>query len=94
MRKQQCQKKYQFFRRFEDGWAVRDMLASYLVNQVAVARLSIKKMKAAGADMRVSDCRTISHYSTYRNAPRVSRVRLKMRYQMTSTKKHCHHQRS
>jgi hypothetical protein len=51
----QCQKKWSFFRQFEDGWPVRDMLASYLVNQSAVAKLKVRKLKAAGVNMRVSN---------------------------------------
>jgi hypothetical protein len=51
----QCQKQWPYFCRFEDGWPVRDMLASYLVNQRASKALKIKKLKAAGIDMRVSE---------------------------------------
>lgn len=71
------------------------MLASYLVNQVAVARLSAKKLKAAGANARVSDFRMICNCSTHtESVPRVWRVRPRMKYQKTSKKKHHHHKRS
>ncbi|KIM71113.1 hypothetical protein PILCRDRAFT_17367 [Piloderma croceum F 1598] len=47
-----CQKKWPFFRRFEDGWPLRDMLASYLVNQKASANRKNKQLKAAGINTR------------------------------------------
>ncbi|KIM76798.1 hypothetical protein PILCRDRAFT_12503 [Piloderma croceum F 1598] len=47
-----CQRKWSFFRQFEDGWPVHDMLAFYLVNQSTVAKLKVRKLKAVGVNMR------------------------------------------
>jgi hypothetical protein len=58
----QCQKKWPYFRRFEDGWPVRDMLASYLINQRASQKLKTKKLKAAGINIRVSTAAVIKTF--------------------------------
>lgn len=49
----QCQRQWAFFRRFEDGWPVRDMLAGYLVNQKAAAARRRRELEASGVDMKV-----------------------------------------